>query len=90
MIAISKERGTGRIVITTHGELDDVTVSALLDALELTDEEAPIVIDLRDAGPVTTSYDLRLMSTLAFRSGQVAFRGAHREHRRLVNVARSG
>lgn len=89
MIAITRERGTGRVVLTTHGELNDDAVKALMEALALTDDDAPIVIDLADAGELKTSRDIGLLSALAFRSGDVAFRGAHRHHRRLVSAARS-
>ena len=89
MIAITRERGTRRIVLTTHGELNDEAVTALLEALALTDDDAPIVIDLADAGELKTTRDIGLMSALAFRSGAVAFRGAHRNHRRLVSAAQS-
>jgi|GEM_PF-2835350 len=89
MIAISRERGTGRVVLTTHGELNDETVTAMLEALEQTDEDAPLLIDLADAGELKTSREVRLLSALAFRSGPVTFRHAHRNHRRLVSAAQS-
>ncbi len=89
MIAITKERGTGRVILTTHGELDDAAVDSILEALALTDDDTPIVIDLADAGALKTTRDIGLLSALAFRSGDVAFRHAHREHRRLVSAARS-
>ena len=89
MIAITKEKGSGRVILTTHGELNDDAVNALLEALAMTDDDAPIVIDLADAGELKTSRDISLLSALAFRSGAVAFRGAHRNHRRLVSAVRS-
>jgi len=89
MIAITRERGTGRVILTTHGELNDAAVAALLDALARTEDDAPIVIDLADAGELKTSHDIGLLSALAFRSGEVAFRHAQRHHRRLVSAARS-
>lgn len=89
MIAITKEKGTGRVILTTHGELNDEAVTALVQALALTDDDAPIVIDLADAGELKAKSDIGLLSALAFRSGAVAFRGAHRNHRRLVSAVRS-
>ena len=76
--------------MTTHGELNDAAVTALLEALALTDDDTPIVIDLADAGELKASKDIGLLSALAFRPGEVAFKGAHRHHRRLVSAARSG
>ena len=87
MIVITREQGTGRVVLTAHGELDDDTVKALIDALALADDDEPIVIDLADSGALRTSRDVGLMSAIAFRSGPVAFRHARRCHRSLVRAA---
>ena len=86
MIAITREPVSQRVVLTAEGELNDEAVAGLLNALSLTLDETPIVIDLTQAGAMTADNDLGLLSTLAFRSGPVAFRGAHRNHRRLVAV----
>ena len=89
MIAITREQGTQRVFLTPHGELNDEAVTALLDALELTDDDAPVVIDLGGAGELTATQDIGLLCALAFRSGSVVFRGARRNHRRLVSAAMS-
>lgn len=75
-------------MLTTHGELNDEAVHALMDALALTDEESPVVIDLAHAGELNTTNDIGLLSAIAFRSGPVAFRHAHSHHRRLVRAAK--
>lgn len=87
MIAISKEGR--RLVLTTHGALDDENVDAMLEAIEQSDENAPLVIDLANAGELNAGDDIRLLSALAFRSGSVRFRHAHSNHRRLVSAAQS-
>ena len=89
MIAITREQGTGRVILKTRGEFDDETVSALREALWLTDDDAPILIDLAEAGELKATVDIGLLSALAFRSGPVAFRNAHRHHRRLVTAVKS-
>ena len=89
MMEITKEQRTGRLVLTTHGDIDDELVTSLLEALAEADDDAPIVIDLADAGELKTTHGIGLLSALAFRSGPVAFRGAHRHHRRLVSAAQS-
>lgn len=89
MIAITRDKKSGRVVLTTHGELDDTTVNALLEAIRHTEEEAPIVLDLADAGMLKAEHETGFLSALAFRSGPVAVRGAHRHHRHFVSVIRA-
>jgi hypothetical protein len=89
MIAISKERGTNRVVLTTQGDLDDAAVSALLEAIALTDDEAPLVIDLARSGELRGTREIGLLSALSFRAGPVVFRGARPEHDRIVKAVSS-
>lgn len=88
MIAITREQ-KGKVVLTTHGALDDAAVHALLEAISLTEEEAPIVLDLADAGELTAEHEMGLLSAIAFRAGPVRVRGAHRHHRRIVAAAKA-
>lgn len=89
MIAITRNPKTGRVVLATHGPLDDATVDALLEAIGMTDEEDPIVLDLADAGELKTTHEVGLLSTLAFRAGPVTVRGAQRHHRQIVAAAKA-
>ncbi len=86
MIAITREPASESVVLTADGELNDEAVAGLLNALALTVDDTPIVIDLTRAGALTAGEDIGLLCALAFRPGPVVFRGAHRNHRRLVSV----
>ena len=89
LVVAADETREVRMVVTTHGMLDDATVDALLQAIGMTDEEAPIVLDLADAGELHSTRELGLLSTLAFRAGRVTVRGAHRHHRQIVAAAKA-
>lgn len=76
MLSVTRERGTGLIVLTSTGVLDHVSVEALIKAIALTPEEAPVVIDLSGAEKLSEQSLRRLAHELAQRPGRVSFRGS--------------
>ena len=76
MLSVTRERGTGLIVLTSTGVLDHVSVEALIKAIALTPEEAPVVIDLSQAEKLAEQSLRRLAYELAQRPGPVTFRGS--------------
>lgn len=76
MLSVTREKATGLIVIATTGVLDEVSVEALLRAIMLTPEQAPIVIDLSRAERLAEHSLRRLAYDLAQRPGAVSFRGS--------------
>ncbi|MBS1148494.1 MAG: hypothetical protein H6Q89_192 [Myxococcaceae bacterium] len=76
MLSVTREKGSGLIVLTSTGVLDEVSVEALLRAIALTPEEAPIVIDLSRAEKLAEHSLRRLAYELAQRPGPVSFRGS--------------
>jgi hypothetical protein len=76
MLSVTREKGSGLIVLSSTGVLDEVSVEALLRAIELTPEEAPIVIDLSRAEKLAEHSLRRLAYELAQRQGPVSFRGS--------------
>ncbi len=75
MLSVTSVKGSGQIVLTSHGPLDEASVDALLQALSLTSENAPVLIDLSRA-EISASEQLRQLAfELAKRTGPVKFLG---------------
>ena len=75
MLSVTRERGTGQIILTTHGMLDESSVEALLQAVALTPEHSPVLIDLSRAQITMPDCLQRLAVELSKRSGPVKFLG---------------
>ena len=75
MLSVTREKGSGQIVLTSHGPLDQASVDALLQALALTSENSPVLIDLSRAELSASEQLRRLAIELAKRSGPVKFIG---------------
>ncbi|MBS1151107.1 MAG: hypothetical protein H6Q89_2805 [Myxococcaceae bacterium] len=75
MLSVTREKGSGQIVLCSHGMLDDTAVTALIDALALTPEHASVRVDLSRAEVATADCLRRLAIALAKRSGKVKFLG---------------
>jgi hypothetical protein len=76
MLSVTREKGSGLILVTSTGVLDEVSVQALLRAIELTPPDAPIVVDLSHAEKLAEHSLRRLAYGLAQRPGAVTFRGS--------------
>lgn len=74
MLSLTRER-SGSIVLTTTGILDEPAVRAVIDAIALVPDEAPLILDLSGARRLAEHSLRRLAYELAQRLGPVSFRG---------------
>jgi anti-anti-sigma regulatory factor len=75
MLSVTREKGTGQILVTTTGVLDEAGVEGLLRAVALAPDASSVVIDLAKAQLPDAACLRTLLAGLSHRSGQVLFRG---------------